>query len=289
MREKSAVRPLRRTGAVLAAALIATILPAGVAHAASDLHVEKADSSNTVFAGQNLNYTITAENQGTDPATAVTITDRLPAGLDFLSVQVTPSGAGNCDRQGRLITCQLGTLMPDETNVITIRTRVTRKQPGTLENTAEGTTTAVGDTPANNSDTELTTVTKAPQNDVPRCMGARATIVRGNGDNTIFGTSGRDVILAGGGDDSVFAGDGRDLVCLGPGFDLGSGGAKADAIAGGLNADRLRGKRGDDVLRGKQGPDRLRGGRGDDFLGGGRGFDFCRGGPGVDLLRSCNP
>jgi uncharacterized repeat protein (TIGR01451 family) len=287
MREKSAARPLRRTGAVLLAGLIATLVPAGVAHADADLQVQKSDSADPVAAGQNLNYTIQVSNPGDQPATGVTITDRLPAGLDFLSVQEPPGV--NCDRNGRRITCDLGTLAAGQTRTITIRTRVTRKQPGTLSNTAEGTTTALDNNSANNDDTELTTVRAASQSNVRRCQGARATIVRGNGDNTIFGTSGRDVILAGGGDDSVFAGGGRDIVCLGPGFDLGAGGAKGDSIAGGLNADRLRGKRGADVLRGKQGPDRLRGGRGADFLAGGRGFDLCRGGAGADILRSCNP
>jgi uncharacterized repeat protein (TIGR01451 family) len=287
MNDDSAGRRLRRTGAVLLAAMIATVLPAGIAQAASNLDVEKNDSADPVVAGQNLNYTIEVDNQSpTDPAANVVVTDRIPNGLDFTSVQTTD---GNCDRQGRLITCQLGTVGVNETITITIRTRVTRKQASTLENTAEGTTTTAGDPAANNTDTELTTVRQAPDSNVPRCQGARATIVRGNGDNTIFGTSGRDVILAGGGDDSVFAGGGRDIVCLGPGFDLGAGGAKADSIAGGLNADRLRGKRGDDVLRGKQGPDRLRGGRGADFLAGGRGFDLCRGGAGPNILRSCNP
>ena len=285
MRDEPAMRRLRRAGAVLLAALAATILPADVAHAAADLRVEKSDSADPVFTGQNLIYTIQVENQGDQPATAVTVTDRLPAGLDFISVSVT--GGGNCDRQGRQITCDLGTLAVDETNTITIRTRVTRKQPGTLENTAEAMTTGVGDNPANNADTEQTTVQRPPAG--PTCLGQPATIVGDNGNNTITGTPGRDVILALGGDDSVFAGGGRDLVCLGAGFDLGVGGPKGDVVKGGLNADRIRGKGGADVLRGNRGPDRLRGGRGPDFLNGGPGFDFCRGGPGVDVLRRCNP
>lgn len=284
MREKSAARRLRRTGAVLLAALVATILPAAVAHAASNIRVEKSDSADPVFTGQILTYTIQVENQGADPADAVEVSDRLPAGLDFISVQTTE---GNCDRQGRLITCQLGTLNPDETDTITIRTRVTRKRAGTLENTAEGTTTTGGDPAANNTDTERTTVRVPPS--APRCQGFRATIVGNNGNNTIIGTPGTDVILAGGGDDSVFAGGGRDIVCLGAGFDLGVGGPKSDSISGGLNGDRIRGKGGSDRLLGKRGPDRLRGGRGPDFLAGGRGFDLCRGGPGADILRSCNP
>lgn len=274
--------------AVLAAAVTGVLVagaPAQVADPA-DLRVTKSDSDNTVVRGQNLDYTIVVQNLGPDPADNVVVTDTLPAGVDFRSVSTSPPAGNTCARQGRKVTCNLGTIANGASETITIRTRVTRRQ-GVLENQVEVESTTADPVAANNSDTERTTVTLPPSG--PRCQGARATIVGTNGNNVINGTAGRDVISAFGGDDSVFAGGGRDLVCLGAGFDLGVGGPKADSVGGGLNADRIRGKGGADVLRGKRGPDRLRGGRGPDFLGGGRGFDFCRGGPGADILRSCNP
>lgn len=62
-----------------------------------------------------------------------------------------------------------------------------------------------------------------------RCFGEPATIVKGDGDNEITGTSGPDVIVSGGGEDFVLGGTGEDLVCGGKGDDIVDG--QATAIA----------------------------------------------------------
>ena len=114
------------------------------------------------------------------------------------------------------------------------------------------------------------------------CFGERATIVRGDGDNTIVGTSRTDVIVAGGGNDRVFAGGGDDFICGNRGNDRIHGGTGSDTIGGDRGADvpfrsnhrpdfkgGLVGDEGDDVIFGFQRIDRLQGGRGDDLLFGG--------------------
>ncbi len=58
-----------------------------------------------------------------------------------------------------------------------------------------------------------------PAGAAPTCDGKRADIVRGDGDNTVFGTSGNDVIVLRGGDDVVDGRGGRDRICGGDGRD----------------------------------------------------------------------
>ena len=120
----------------------------------------------------------------------------------------------------------------------------------------------------------------------PGCLGRVATIVRGDGDSRIRGTSGSDVIVAGGGDDRVAGLGGKDRICAGGGEDRvrsGGGddrvkaGAGRDLVRGGNGSDRIRGRDGDDLLIGQLGSDRIRGGAGDDRLDGGRGNDRVRG------------
>jgi uncharacterized repeat protein (TIGR01451 family) len=246
----------------------------------ADLKVTKSDSADPVSKGSNLDYTILVENLGPDPATNVVLTDKLPGGLGFRSTSTT---AGTCTRQARTVTCNLGTLAASAQVTVTIRTRVTKKR-GTIDNTASVESGILDPVPANNTDTERTTV-RLPTG--PTCQGAAATIVGNSADNVVNGTAGRDVILVGRGNDRVFAGGGSDVVCAGPGFDLVAGGPRGDSIKGGGNGDRLRGGAGKDALRGNGGRDRLRGGFGGDLLAGGLGIDRCRGGAGIDTLRSC--
>ncbi len=127
------------------------------------------------------------------------------------------------------------------------------------------------------------------------CFGERATIVRGDGDNTIVGTSGKDVIIAGGGNDRVFAGGGDDFICGNRGNDRIHGGPGSDTIGGDRGSDvpyrsnfrddfkgGLIGDQGDDVIFGFHGMDRLQGGRGDDLLFGGFDTDAGIGSVGTD-------
>jgi hemolysin type calcium-binding protein len=89
-----------------------------------------------------------------------------------------------------------------------------------------------------------------------QCNGQIATIVGTNLPDAIKGTSGKDVIALLGGADQAKAGSGNDIVC------------------GGLGNDDLRGQTGKDKLFGEKGKDELNG-------GGGKG-DLCNGGKGSD-------
>ena len=64
----------------------------------ADLSLTKADSPDPVLAGEQLTYTLTVDNAGPRSATAVQLTDTLPATVTFVSA--TPV-AGQLLRGGR--------------------------------------------------------------------------------------------------------------------------------------------------------------------------------------------
>jgi RTX calcium-binding nonapeptide repeat (4 copies) len=147
-----------------------------------------------------------------------------------------------------------------------------------------------------------------------RCAGQIATIVGGEGPDSIPGTSGRDVIAALGGNDRVAAGPGDDVVCLGDGNDALNGGAGNDvsiaeasadgddSFAGGLGArdsvryDRRRSPLAvsldnvpDDGQVGERDNNHIDvenvvGGRAGDDVNGGAAGNSLNGGPGADSL-----
>jgi uncharacterized repeat protein (TIGR01451 family) len=244
------------------AAGIAAFAPATAFGALADLSVDKTDSADPATEGTELVYTAAVANAGPDAANGVELVDVLPNRLDFVSATTSQ---GSCDRRGRRVTCALGTIAAGAT--ASVEVAVVPKADGQLVNSATVTSADDDPLPANDTDTEATTVVAAPA--PPTCGGAEATIVGTEGDDSLLGTEKRDVIAALGGDDRVVALGGKDVVC-------GFGGS-----------DRLKGRGDADLVRGGGGDDRLGGGGGPDLLRGGTGRDKCRGGPGSDTKRSC--
>jgi uncharacterized repeat protein (TIGR01451 family) len=273
----------------LSALLVGPSQGAPALSGSADLSVTKSDSPDPVGAGAALTYSIQVTNAGPDAATNVTVTDKLPKGVSFVSAASTQ---GSCSAKGKgpTVTCTLGTLASSagptyNSTPVTITIRVLAPQKGgTISNTASVTGDLKDPNPKNNSATATTRVVEARS---PTCGGHRATIVGTAGADVLVGTAGNDVIFAGAGSDRIRSLGGRDLICAGRGRDVVKSGARSDQVRGGPGADRLFGGGGADALRGGAGPDRLRGGRGPDLLAGGPGDDRCSGGPGRDALRSC--
>jgi uncharacterized repeat protein (TIGR01451 family)/fimbrial isopeptide formation D2 family protein len=90
---------------------------------AAALTVTKALDGTTLTAGGTANYTITVANPGPSPATGVTVTDTLPAGL----VPLTATGTGwTCTVAGQAVTCaQTGTLAVDAESTVVVTATVT--------------------------------------------------------------------------------------------------------------------------------------------------------------------
>jgi len=126
--------------------------------ATADLAITKTAAPNPVQAGNNLTYTVTVINNGpTDPATGVTMTDSLPAGVTFVSA--TP-GQGTCNQAGVTVSCNLGNVAMATPVVTTIV--ATPNQAGQITNTATVAGNEIDNTPANNTAQVITTVNAAP-------------------------------------------------------------------------------------------------------------------------------
>ncbi|HUO84116.1 MAG TPA: DUF11 domain-containing protein [Thermoanaerobaculia bacterium] len=85
------------------------------------LDVTKTTSPTELSAGETVTWTVTITNDGPDPAEAVTLVDDLPDGVAFLSA--TPS-QGTCDESGGVVTCDLLTIIPDQTVTVVIEAEV---------------------------------------------------------------------------------------------------------------------------------------------------------------------
>ena len=125
----------------------------------ADLAVSKTAAPNPVVVGNNLTYTVNVTNNGpTDPATGVTMTDTLPAGVTFVSA--TPSQGAACTQAGVTVTCNLGNVSAATSATIAIV--VTPTQAGQITNSAMAAGNETDPTPANNTAQVTTTVNAAP-------------------------------------------------------------------------------------------------------------------------------
>jgi uncharacterized repeat protein (TIGR01451 family) len=129
--------------------------------ATADLSITKTPAPGPYGTGLPLTYTIVVTNGGPNTATAVTVTDVLPAGTTFQSA--TPGGA--CSGT-TTITCNAGTLTNGASATFTL-TVTLPSTPGPVTNTASVTAAATSSdpNPANNS--ASSTITVIPAGSIP--------------------------------------------------------------------------------------------------------------------------
>jgi len=129
----------------------------------ADLSIVKTDSPDPVIAGTNLTYTIEATNNGPSAALDMMISDPIPAGTVFVSASapgstslITPA----VDANGLVKATWAGLTGPGVKRMLTIVVRVCPEVTcdTILSNTATTTSLTPDPNPANNSDTEETTV-----------------------------------------------------------------------------------------------------------------------------------
>ncbi|MCX7719275.1 MAG: DUF11 domain-containing protein, partial [Candidatus Sumerlaeaceae bacterium] len=94
----------------------------------ADLSITKTASTNRIFVGQPLTYTITVSNAGPSPATNVTMTDILPPSALFVSAST------GCSEASGTVTCNLGTIAAGGSKQVQIV--VIPQTTATLHNTA---------------------------------------------------------------------------------------------------------------------------------------------------------
>ena len=122
---------------------------------AADLSITKSDSPDPAVAGASLSYTVMVTNNGPSDATAVTLTDTLPAGVAFVSS--TPDSP-TCTESSGTVSCTLGALNAGETTTVAIEVTVSSATIGTITNTASVTGNETDPDDTNNSASVDTTV-----------------------------------------------------------------------------------------------------------------------------------
>jgi uncharacterized repeat protein (TIGR01451 family) len=96
-----------------------------------DLGISMTGSPHPVTVGHQLTYTLTVQNDGptSDPASGVSLTDLMPAGVTFHSVTASQ---GACTQSAGSIACQLGVL--NRPDVATVTVTVIPQAVGTAQN-----------------------------------------------------------------------------------------------------------------------------------------------------------
>jgi uncharacterized repeat protein (TIGR01451 family) len=97
-----------------------------------DLVLTKSDAPDPVVAGDQLVYTLLVRNDGPSDATGVTVTDTLPAGVQFVSA----GGAGTASVSGNVVTVALGNLAVGQSATTTITVLVDPATRQSIVNTA---------------------------------------------------------------------------------------------------------------------------------------------------------
>ncbi|NIL98397.1 MAG: DUF11 domain-containing protein, partial [Planctomycetales bacterium] len=110
-----------------------------------DLSISKSDSRDPAIAGQLLTYTVVVTNHSSAQATGVTATDKLPAGVSFVSAA---SSQGTVQEADGIVTASLGSLAAGATATVTIEVDVPSGQTAPLLNVA----TVAGNEPESNLD-----------------------------------------------------------------------------------------------------------------------------------------
>jgi uncharacterized repeat protein (TIGR01451 family) len=123
-----------------------------------ELVLTKTAAPEPVVAGQNLTYTIDVDNTSVAAASAVVVSDTIPAGTTFVSATGENS---SCAFSSGTVTCTLASLPGGTDEIITVVVTVNASvASGTiLTNTATVSSTPADPTPANNQDSVSSTVT----------------------------------------------------------------------------------------------------------------------------------
>ncbi|PPK63070.1 DUF11 domain-containing protein [Actinokineospora auranticolor] len=126
----------------------------------ADLSAGKTVAAPSQNAGQTVNYTISATNQGPNNATGVVLTDTLPAGTTFESA--SPPAGGTCTPSGQKVTCSVGAVANGATVSVPVVARINADSAGgVVINSVTVSASTADDVTVNNTATAPVTVTRA--------------------------------------------------------------------------------------------------------------------------------
>ena len=121
----------------------------------ADLGVVKTADQATYMRGDTVTYSLVVTNYGPNTAVNSTLSDNVPVGLTFVSVNTTQ---GSCSQNLGTVSCNFGDILKDGTVTVTVVATVNSDTSGDVKNTG----TVDSDTPdsdeTNNSDDETVKV-----------------------------------------------------------------------------------------------------------------------------------
>ena len=179
-----------------------------VARQEVNLALTKTAAPTIINNGENTIFTIQVNNQGPSSASAVVVTDTLPAGFDYVSDTL-----GACTNLLGTVTCNLGNMLSGATRSLDIVAK--SKTVGLWTNTATATTASVETNPGDNTDTaavtvnpsvDLAIVKTAPASANPGAAIAYNLAITNNGPDNATGVVAVDTLPAGVGFVSASAG-----------------------------------------------------------------------------------
>ncbi|WP_299921853.1 hypothetical protein [uncultured Nocardioides sp.] len=171
----------------------------------ADVALTKTASPEPVAAGNQITYTLTATNNGPNPAAGVRISDPLSPGVTYVSSN--PS-SGSCSLGGQTLTCDLGTMANGATVTVPVVVRVPPGSSATsITNVAAISTTTSDPVPANNTASASSTVVRqadlaltksaAPTNPVPGTDVTYTVVATNNGASRAVDVTVTDTLPAG--------------------------------------------------------------------------------------------
>lgn len=123
----------------------------------ADLAITKGALLDPPTAGGTQRYLLTVVNNGPSASRGAVVTDRLPAGVTFVA-----SDDADCNAEGQVVECALGTLAPGQIVSLSLDVSLSRDLAGSrLENTATVSSTTTDPTSGNDSATHGSAVAGA--------------------------------------------------------------------------------------------------------------------------------
>jgi uncharacterized repeat protein (TIGR01451 family) len=124
--------------------------------AGADLSIEKSDSEDPIGRGAGLTYQVTVTNLGPIDATAVEVTEALPAGVSLVST------SGCAEDPAGVPTCTLGDVPVGESRQLEVSVLVLDSAPGSITNEVTVSAATSDPEPGNDAALETTAVVSWP-------------------------------------------------------------------------------------------------------------------------------
>jgi predicted extracellular nuclease len=142
----------------------------------ADLSITKTDGQTSVVAGNTVTYTIVASNAGPSAVTGATVADTLLASLQSATWTCVGAGGGTCTASGSGNISDTVNLPVGSSVTYTVNATLSSTAIGTLNNTATVSSSVSDPNPANNSATDINTITQSADLSISKTSGGTSVI-----------------------------------------------------------------------------------------------------------------